>query len=89
FGVYLEAKAAADAALAASGLGYTIVRPGSLTDEPATDRVAVAPELPPGQIPRADVALVLLACLTELNTIGKAFDVTSGLLPIHLALSEL
>ena len=89
FGVYLEAKAAADAALAASGLDYTIVRPGTLTDEPATERVAVAPELPAGPIPRADVALVLLACLTELNTIGKAFDVTSGLLPIHLALSEL
>jgi uncharacterized protein YbjT (DUF2867 family) len=89
FAVYLQAKAAADAALAASGLDHTILRPGSLTDEPPTARIAAAPELPPNSIPRADVALVLLGCLTELNTIGKAFDVTSGLLPIHLAIAEL
>ena len=40
---YLEAKAQADAALAASDLDWTIVRPGGLTDEPGTGRVEVAP----------------------------------------------
>ena len=39
---YLEAKAQADAALAASDLDWTIVRPGGLTDEPGTGRVEVA-----------------------------------------------
>ena len=36
---YLDAKAEADAAVAASGLAYTIVRPGGLTDDPGTGRV--------------------------------------------------
>jgi len=39
FSVYLRAKAQADAALSASDRAWTIVRPGSLTDEPATGRV--------------------------------------------------
>jgi uncharacterized protein YbjT (DUF2867 family) len=88
-GVYLEAKAAADAALAASGLDYTVVRPGALTDEPATERVTVAPELPRGSIPRADVARVLLVVLTAPHTIGRAFDLVSGTTPISAALAEL
>ena len=36
FGEYLRAKAGADRALASSGLDYTIVRPGRLTDDPPT-----------------------------------------------------
>src|SRR5918996_3395678 len=36
FAVYLRAKHDADEALAASGLDYTIVRPGGLTDDPGT-----------------------------------------------------
>jgi uncharacterized protein YbjT (DUF2867 family) len=36
---YLFAKSKADGVLRASGLDYTIVRPGRLTDEPATGRV--------------------------------------------------
>jgi uncharacterized protein YbjT (DUF2867 family) len=87
--VYLEAKAAADAALVASGLDYTIVRPGALTDEPAAERVTVAPELPRGSIPRADVARVLLAALTAPHTIGRAFDLVGGTTPISAALAEL
>src|SRR3954454_10549039 len=37
---YLEAKAEADAAVVASGLDWTIVRPGHLTDGPGTTRGA-------------------------------------------------
>src|SRR4029079_15432039 len=36
---YLEAKAAADDALRTSGLSWTIVKPGSLTDEPGSGTV--------------------------------------------------
>ena len=36
FAVYLRAKGKADAELRASGLAYTIVRPGWLTDDPGT-----------------------------------------------------
>jgi nucleoside-diphosphate-sugar epimerase len=87
FGVYLEAKAQADAALGASGLDYTIVRPGGLTDDPPQGRVALASELPPGSIPRADVAQTLIAVLDSPNTVAKQFDLTSGPTPIGEAVA--
>jgi uncharacterized protein YbjT (DUF2867 family) len=87
---YYQAKAAADDAVAASGLEYTIVRPGSLTNEAATGLVDVAPRLGRrGQVSRADVAAVLLACLDEPQTIGKAFDLLQGDAPIEQALRAL
>jgi uncharacterized protein YbjT (DUF2867 family) len=89
FGAYLRAKFEADEALRASGLDYTIVRPGSLTDDPGTGLVTVAEHLDRGQIPRADVAAVFVACLDEPGTIGKSFDVISGDTPIPEALAAL
>ncbi len=89
FGEYLRAKAEADRALAASGLDYTIVRPGMLTDDPGSGRVKVAPRLERGSTPRADVAGVLLACLDIENTIGREFDLLSGETPIEEALAAL
>jgi uncharacterized protein YbjT (DUF2867 family) len=82
FSEYLRAKARADRALAASGLDYTIVRPGGLTDDALTGRVAIAPRLERGEISRADVAAVLAAVLRAENTIGKAFDLIAGETPI-------
>jgi uncharacterized protein YbjT (DUF2867 family) len=89
FGEYLRAKAEADAALAASGLDYTIVRPGMLTDDEPSGLVEVGPSLPRGRISRADVAAVLAAALPEERTIGKAFELTSGSTPIDDALAAL
>jgi uncharacterized protein YbjT (DUF2867 family) len=52
---YQQAKAEADAALVASGLEFTIVRPGGLTDDPGTGRVQAAESLGRrGSITRAD-----------------------------------
>jgi uncharacterized protein YbjT (DUF2867 family) len=89
FAVYLRAKAGADEALRASGLDYTIVRPGGLTDDPGTGLVNVAERLDRGQIPRADVAAVFVACLDDPGTIGKSFDLISGDTPIADALAAL
>jgi len=89
FGAYLRAKAGADEALRASGLDYTIVRPGGLTDDPGTGLVSIAERLDRGQIPRADVAAVFLACLEEPGTIGKSFDLIGGETPIAEALAAL
>ena len=87
---YLEAKAEADEALQASGLDYTIVRPGRLTDEEGTGLVEVAPGLGRrGAIPRDDVAATLLACLDIETTIGKTFELLAGETPIQDALSRL
>lgn len=89
FGEYLRAKAAADRALAESGLDYTIVRPGRLTDDPPTGRVTVGSSLERGSISRADVAAVLVACLGADGTIGREFDLLQGETPIELALGGL
>jgi uncharacterized protein YbjT (DUF2867 family) len=89
FGDYLRAKSEADRAVAASGLDYTIVRPGRLTDDPGNGLVKLAPRLERGSVPRADVAAVLLACLEFENTIGRDFDLLSGETPIEEALAAL
>lgn len=79
FAAYLRAKAAADRAVQArTGLNATIVRPGHLTDEPGTGRVAIAESTGLGSIPRADVAAVLVALLDAPDTGGHAFDLISG-----------
>lgn len=83
---YLEAKAGADEALRESGLDHTIVRPGRLTDHPATGAVTVGEGLDYGEVTRADVALVLAACLDIDETIGKTFDLVGGDTPIADAL---
>jgi uncharacterized protein YbjT (DUF2867 family) len=84
---YLEAKAEADEHLRASGLDWTIVRPGSLTDDPGTGLVKVSRELGNrGPVPRDDVAAVLAACLTTPATIGQTFELFAGDTPVAEAL---
>ena len=86
FSVYLRAKGEADAELAASGLEYTIVRPGHLTNEPGTGRVQAGDDVGRGQIPRDDVAAVLAAVLHEPDTAGRTFELISGDTPVDQAL---
>ncbi len=85
---YLQAKAEADEYVRASGLDYTIVRPGSLTDDPGTGLVTVPTELGNhGPVPRDDVAAVLAAVLTTPATIGRTFELFTGDTPIPEALA--
>lgn len=89
FGEYLRAKAEADRALVASGLEFTIVRPGALTDDPGTGRVRIAERLERDEIPRADVAAVIAAVLPAENAIGKTFELRAGETPIAEAVAAL
>jgi uncharacterized protein YbjT (DUF2867 family) len=87
---YLRAKAEADEALARSGLDFTIVRPGSLTDDPGTGRVELSTDSGRrGAIPRDDVAAVLLACLDVPETIGLTFEAFGGEQEVELAVRAL
>ncbi len=87
---YYEAKANADREVAGSGLDYTIVRPGGLTDDPGMDLIAAGEDLGRyGRIPRDDVAATLLGCFDEPRTIHAAFDLLSGEVPIREALAAL
>jgi nucleoside-diphosphate-sugar epimerase len=87
---YYEAKAAADEAVTESGLDFTIVRPGRLTDDPGTGKVEVAEKLGRGgSVTRDDVALVLAEMLAAENTFGKAYDLLNGDVPVKEAVAEL
>ena len=86
---YYEAKAGADERLMESGLDYTIVRPGGLTDEPGTGLVTVATDVERGSIPREDVAAVIYAVLETPSSIGKTFELVSGDTPIEEAVRSL
>ena len=76
---YLQAKRDADDALKQSGLDWTIVKPGHLTDAPGRGRVRVSRAFGDrADVSRDDVALVLLECLQAPNTIGVEFELFEG-----------
>jgi uncharacterized protein YbjT (DUF2867 family) len=73
-------KALGENALRFSGVGYTIVRPGGLTDEPggsAGFRVGQGDTMSEGRIPRADVAAVCLAALGNPAARDKTFEIVA------------
>ncbi len=78
FSVYLRAKARAEHDVRGSGLDVTIVRPGLLTEDAPTGRVRVGRTVERGEIPRDDVAAVIVAVLDDDNLIGRTFEVTNG-----------
>ncbi|MBB6552053.1 SDR family oxidoreductase [Nonomuraea rubra] len=79
---YIKAKTEAEEDLRARDLAWTILRPGRLTDEPGTGLVRLAPEVPPGAVPRDDVAAVIVALLDNPATAGRTLELVSGDTPI-------
>lgn len=88
-GTYRRAKGQADRKLVESGLAWTIVRPGGLTDDAPTGRVRLGASTGRGQIPRADVAAVLAEVLARPETAGRSVDVVGGDTPIAEAVAAL
>ena len=87
---YITAKTAAEADLRARDLDWTILRPGGLTDAPATGRIRLAPPpLPRGTIPRADVAAVIVALLDEPGTRHQTLELVGGDSPIAAAVHSI
>lgn len=75
---YVEAKRDADVALRGSGLDWTIIRPGALTDDEPTGLITLAEETGHASIPRGDVAAVIAAVLDDPRTIDKQWEAVSG-----------
>ncbi|MEW1934745.1 NAD(P)H-binding protein [Rhodococcus sp. NPDC079359] len=77
---YIEAKTAAEENVSArSGLDWTILRPGKLTDEDPTGSVSLTePPLESGEVTRADVAAVIAQLLDTGSAVRKTLMLTSG-----------
>ncbi len=87
---YLKAKKVADDYLIDSGIPYTIVRPGALTDDLGLAKVQLAPKLNKhGEISRDDVAFLLVMCLADPLAKNMAFEALEGEESIKSALIEL
>lgn len=84
---YLVAKRFADDYLQQSALEGTILRPTTLTNEEGTERVSSAFEPAGGgpDIPRADVAHAVVACLENDATIGCTIELYGGDTPVDEA----
>jgi uncharacterized protein YbjT (DUF2867 family) len=69
---YLRAKSRADERLKSSSLDYTIIRPGSLTEDKGTGTIDAAEKLRRrGEITREDVARTFADALKSDNTYHK------------------
>jgi uncharacterized protein YbjT (DUF2867 family) len=89
FAAYLRAKKAADDDVRArAGLDWTILRPGRLTDDPGTGRVNLAEKTGRGDVPRDDVAAVLVALLDEPRTARRVLELISGDTPVEEAVRK-
>ena len=83
---YITAKTAAEADLCARDLDWTILRPGGLTNAPATGKIRLAPPpVPRGTVPRADVAAVIAGLLDEPGARHQTLELTGGDTPIAAA----
>jgi uncharacterized protein YbjT (DUF2867 family) len=83
---YLRAKQNADNHLQASGLNYSIVRPGSLTDKEGTGTIKLQDKLESqGSISRADVARTLVEVLEDNVEQNQIFEIIAGETPVEKA----
>ncbi|GGZ13623.1 SDR family oxidoreductase [Streptomyces nitrosporeus] len=89
FDVYQRAKGEADAYVRSRGaLEWTILRPGMLTNDAGTGRVALAASTGRGPVPRDDVAATLLELLDTPATAGLTLELISGDKPVPVAVRD-
>lgn len=83
---YLKAKGNADEYLRKSGLEYTIVRPGALTNEEGSGKIKLKEKLEEQEsISRANVARTLVEVLDNDVKQNKVFEILDGETPIEKA----
>ncbi|MFI2703182.1 SDR family oxidoreductase [Cellulosimicrobium composti] len=101
FFAYADAKLAADDHLRGTGLDWTVLGPGTLTDDDPTGAIRVVGDGPDGldgaedvpsgaasRVSRADVAMVVAQTLRTPATVGRFIRFTGGDTPILEALER-
>ncbi|MFT4189724.1 MAG: SDR family oxidoreductase [Aeromicrobium sp.] len=85
---YVAAKRDADAALRATDLSWTILRPGRLTDSPGSGRIILDRDVERSDIPREDVAATIAAVLDDGRAVRHQWNLVAGSTPILEAVTE-
>ncbi|MFF0472161.1 SDR family oxidoreductase [Streptomyces sp. NPDC004284] len=89
FDAYLRAKGAADDEVRSrTALEWTILRPGSLTDDAGTGMVRLEARTGRGPVPRDDVAAVLAELLDTPATAGLTLELIAGSVPLSVAVKD-
>ncbi|MEZ7498432.1 SDR family oxidoreductase [Flavobacterium sp. Arc3] len=87
---YLKAKHNADEYLKNSGLSYSIVRPGTLTNDSQLEMIELQQKLNKhGEISRADVAQTLVQSLEDKTAANATFEIIKGDTSIQKALDQI
>ncbi|SMO95471.1 SDR family oxidoreductase [Gracilimonas mengyeensis] len=88
---YYEAKSTADEHLRKSGLDYTVLMPGRLTNDEGTGKIELSEEIEVDDrtITRDDVASVIVAILDEESTFGKDLELLQGENSIEEAINSI
>ncbi len=89
FDVYQRAKGEADAYVSGlDALDWTILRPGSLTNDAGTGLVRLEAHTGRGAVPRDDVAAVLAELVDTRATAGLVLELISGSSPVSVAVKS-
>ncbi|ARP70653.1 NAD-dependent dehydratase [Streptomyces pluripotens] len=89
FDVYLRAKGEADAYVTRQeALDWTILRPGSLTNDAGTGLVRLEAHTGRGAVPRDDVAAVLAELVDTSSTAGLVLELVGGSVPVPVAVKS-
>ncbi|MFE5593882.1 NAD(P)H-binding protein [Streptomyces sp. NPDC056549] len=89
FDAYLRAKGAADDEVRSrTALEWTVLRPGSLTNDAGTGMVRLEARTGRGPVPRDDVAAVLAELLETPATAGLTLELIAGSVPLTVAVKD-
>ncbi|WP_370414379.1 SDR family oxidoreductase [Streptomyces fradiae] len=90
FDAYLRAKGAADDDIRSRpALDWTVLRPGSLTNDAGTGQVRLEARTGRGPVPRDDVAATLAELLDTPATAGLTLELISGGTPLSVAVKDI
>ena len=87
-GPITDEKTKAENILRNSGLDFTIIRPGQLTNDSATGDGLLTEECILGRMSREDLALMIIKCIEDKTTIGKIYSVLDANKKIDLSWME-